>query len=76
MQMGVDLVQLSMKGEINRAVILASDSDFVYAIEKAREANVTTVLAHFPSFDINNSMISAVDEVMRLEGNNLNKITY
>ena len=76
MQMGVDLVQLSMQGVINKAILIASDSDFVYAIKKAKKANVMTVLAYFPAFEINNSMTDAVDEVIKLEGDLLNRITF
>lgn len=37
MRLGVDLVQMSMNKKINKAILIASDSDFEYAVEKVRK---------------------------------------
>ena len=76
MQIGVDIVQQSMQKKIDKVILLASDSDFVYAIQKAKEAGVKTSLAYFPSFAINDSLLDAVDEKVQLDGELLNRILF
>jgi len=44
--LAVDLVQLSVQHQIQRAVLLANDSDFVPAIQIARNAGVVVELYH------------------------------
>lgn len=75
MQIGVDIVQLSMQKKVDKIILIASDSDFVYAVEKAKEVGVTTALAYFPRFAINNSVLNAVDEVIKIEGKLLTSVT-
>ncbi len=45
--LGVDLVQLSIKDQIRTAVLLAGDSDFLPAVQVAREEGVLVHLFHF-----------------------------
>lgn len=40
MRLGIDLVQMSMKKDIEKAIVITSDSDFEYAVEKAQESGV------------------------------------
>jgi len=46
--LGVDLVQLSATKQINTAILLAGDSDFVPAIEVAKQHGVLVELWHGP----------------------------
>lgn len=48
--LGVDLVLLSAKGQITDAVVIAGDSDFLPAIEVARNEGVVLHLWHFTSY--------------------------
>ncbi|MDE1766371.1 MAG: NYN domain-containing protein [Thaumarchaeota archaeon] len=67
MKLGVDLVQLSLSGQIDKAIILASDSDFAYAIEKARDSGVVIVLAHFSESTVNEDLLKTIDEEILLD---------
>ena len=62
MRLGVDLVQMSMNKKINKAILIASDSDFEYAVEKAQEVGVTVTLAYFANSKINSKFLKTVDE--------------
>ena len=53
MKLGIDLVQMSMKKNFDVAILITGDSDFLYAVQKARESNVKIKLAHFPGSLIN-----------------------
>ncbi len=44
--LGVDLTQLSAKGQIQQAILLAGDSDFIPAIEVAKNEGVLVTLYH------------------------------
>jgi uncharacterized LabA/DUF88 family protein len=48
--LGVDLVQLSAKGQICDAVLIAGDSDFLPAVTAARNEGVLLHLWHFQSY--------------------------
>ena len=47
--LGVDMVQLAATRQINRAVLLAGDSDFVPAVEAVKYHGVLVVLWHGPN---------------------------
>lgn len=49
LMLGVDLVQLSATRQIQAAVILAGDSDFVPAVEAAKQNGVLIRLVHGPA---------------------------
>ena len=61
MKLGIDLVQMSMKGDLDTAILIAGDSDFLYAVEKAQEANAKVRLAHFPGSSINKEFQQSFD---------------
>ena len=44
--LGVDIAQLSAKGQIQQAVLVAGDSDFIPAIEVAKNEGVLVTLYH------------------------------
>lgn len=59
--LAVDLVRLSCGRMIQKAVIVTGDSDFVPAIEAAKEAGVLVTLYYSPT-SIHDELLSAVDE--------------
>lgn len=67
MLLAVDLLRLAYGGRIDRMLLLTADSDFVPAIEAARDTGVVTSLVYAPSLNVHNSLLSAVDERLRLE---------
>ena len=73
MRLGIDLVQMSMNKDIEKAIIITSDSDFEYAVEKAQEAGSKVSLAYFPSSQINSHFLQTVDERILLDDALLNK---
>ncbi|MBN2210516.1 MAG: NYN domain-containing protein [Sedimentisphaerales bacterium] len=60
--LAVDLVRLSLEHQIQRAVILAGDSDFVPAIEVARTSGVVVQLYHANNPRPHDELLSACDE--------------
>ena len=62
-----------MKKEIEKAIVIASDSDFEYAVEKAQEAGITVTLAYFPNSNINSKFLQTVDEKILLTHELLDK---
>lgn len=71
--LAVDLVRLSCGRMIGKAVIVTGDSDFVPAIEAAKEAGVLTVLYYSPS-SIHDELLSAVDESVVIDANLIKQV--
>jgi len=59
--LAVELVRLSWSGQIGYAVIVTGDSDFVPAIEAAKDAGVITAL-YYSKGTVHDELLSAVDE--------------
>jgi uncharacterized LabA/DUF88 family protein len=57
----VDLLRMSCTRVIGKAVLVTGDSDFVPAIEAAKEMGVLITLYYSPS-SIHDELLSAVDE--------------
>jgi len=76
MRLGIDLVQQSLTGQIGKVVLLANDSDYVYAIEKAKDAGVIVVLAYFPESSVNEDLLTVVDEKIKLSNEFLKNCTW
>ena len=66
MRLGIDLVQMSMKKDIDKAIIISADSDFEYAVEKAQQAGAQVALAYFNISKINSQFLQRVDEKILL----------
>jgi uncharacterized LabA/DUF88 family protein len=63
--LAVDLVRLAWRGEIQRAVIVAGDSDFIPAIADARAAGVRVALRYAPG-TVHEDLLAAVEEARAL----------
>ncbi len=50
---GVDLVQMSVKGDFDAEILTTGDGDFPHAVEKALEVSAKAKLAYFPGSPIN-----------------------
>jgi uncharacterized LabA/DUF88 family protein len=59
--MAVELVRLSWSHQIGHAIIVSGDSDFVPAIEAAKDAGVITTL-YYSKKSVHDELLSAVDE--------------
>jgi len=59
--MAVDLVRLSWGKQISKAILVTGDSDFVPAIEAAKDAGVLVQL-FYSSSSIHDELLSVVDE--------------
>lgn len=64
MMLGVDLVKMSWDKQIQRAVIMTGDSDFVYAVQAAKDAGVITQLCYSNKLPVNQSLLDVFDENM------------
>ncbi len=67
MRLGIDLVQMSMRKQIDMAIVITADSDFEYALEKAREAGVKISLAYFPGSKMNSKFLQSADNLILLD---------
>lgn len=63
--LAVDLVRLSWRGEMQRAVVVAGDSDFIPAIADARAAKVHVTLRYAPG-TVHEELLAACDEAKAL----------
>ena len=64
--LGVDLVQLAAKHQITDAMVLAGDSDFLPAIEVAKQEGVVVHLFH--GANPHNDLLTRCDERVRIDG--------
>jgi uncharacterized LabA/DUF88 family protein len=64
--LAVELVRLSWSGQIGHAVIVTGDSDFVPAIEAAKDAGVITKL-YYSRRSVHDELLSAVDERVEMD---------
>ena len=64
MMLGVDLVRMSWDKQIQKAVIMTADSDFVYAVQAAKDAGVLTQLCYSREQSVNQSLLDVFDESM------------
>jgi uncharacterized LabA/DUF88 family protein len=60
--LAVDLVKMSWSKQIDRAIILASDSDFIYAVQTAKDAGVSTQLCYSDRHPVSDLMLDVFDE--------------
>ena len=66
MMLGVDLVRMSWDKQIQRAIIMTADSDFVYAVQAAKDAGVITQLCYASDLSVNQSLLDVADESVLL----------
>ena len=64
--LAVELVRLSWSDQIQYAVIVTGDSDFVPAIEAAKDAGVITKL-YYSRSSVHDELLSAVDERFEMD---------
>ena len=71
--LSVDLVRMSWGKQIDRAILVTADSDFVPAVQAAKEAGVITKLAYSPDLPVNNELLEAFDERIEITKDLLNQ---
>jgi len=76
MMLGVDLVRMSWDKQIGKAVIMTSDSDFVYAVQAAKDAGVLTQLCYSKDLPVNSSLLDVFDESLPFTTEIINKCKY
>lgn len=76
MRLGVDMVQMSANKVIDKAILIAADGDFAYAVEKTKDAGIVTTLVTFPVDSISRELRRAVDEVVELDQATLEKCRF
>ena len=62
MMLAVDLVKMSWSKQIGRAIMLAADSDFIYAVQTAKDAGVSTRLCYSDRHPVSDLMLDVFDE--------------
>lgn len=63
--LGVDLAKMSWDKQIQKAIIITADSDFVYAIKSAKEAGISTHLWYYNGkgrWNVNRTLTDEVDD--------------
>jgi len=60
--LAVDLVKMSWDKQIQKAIVLTADSDFVYAVQAAKDAGVVTQLYYSEDLALNKSLFDVFDE--------------
>jgi len=74
--LAVDLVQLSVQHQIQRAVLLANDSDFVPAIEIARNAGTVIELYYHIPPRPHDELLQACDDRIQIDQTLVNIIRH
>lgn len=64
--MSLDIATMSYENQIQQAVIIAGDSDFIPAIKKAKDYGVITHL-YYHSSSAHNEMLDEVDELHEID---------
>ncbi|GAB4526903.1 MAG: NYN domain-containing protein [Anaerolineae bacterium] len=72
--LSIDLVHASLKGNISHAAIVAGDSDFVPAIEMARNESISVWLFHGER--LHNSLWDVADERIQLTQEFINDVLW
>ncbi|MEK6935244.1 MAG: NYN domain-containing protein [Nanoarchaeota archaeon] len=70
--MSLDIATMSYENQIQHAVIIAGDSDFIPAIKKAKDYGVITHLYYHPS-SVHNELLDEVDEIHEINKNLIDK---
>jgi len=71
----IDLVKLAMKNSIQKAILLAGDSDFVPPILEAKENDVIVKLLYYGN-TIHDELLDACDERLEITAEILNELKY
>jgi len=74
--LGVDLVKMSINKQFDTAVVITGDSDFVYAVQAAKDAGVNTKLCYSKLLRVNRSLLDVFDENIIIDQNLLNKCKF
>lgn len=69
--LSVDLVRHAAAGHIQHAILVAGDSDFIPAVQAAKESGVTMTLWHNPGVSVHQELLELVDEMHQID---INKI--
>lgn len=66
--LSVDLVKLSCKGIIDKAILITGDSDFVPAVNVAKEEGIVTILyySNAPPMYVHRELLEACDETYEI----------
>ena len=73
MKLGIDLVEISFKHEIDQIILIAADSDFQYAVQRAQKYNMKVCVAYFPDPNITKEFLNTFDEKIILTDMILNE---
>ena len=70
----IDLVRLSCRGAIDKAILVTGDSDFVPAVKTAKEEGVITILYYskVPPMYVHYELLNACDEKYEVDANIIN----
>ena len=71
--LAVDLVKMSLSKQIDRAIMLAADSDFVYAVQTAKDAGVSTRLCYSDRHPVSDLMLDVFDERLVITDDLINR---
>ncbi|MHA1731527.1 MAG: NYN domain-containing protein [Promethearchaeota archaeon] len=70
--LAVDLVKLALSRQINQAILITGDSDFVPAIQVAKDAGVLVQL-YYSRISVHNSLLDSVDEAIEISSDLINE---
>ena len=70
--LALELVRMSMKRAISRAILITGDSDFVPAINLAKDEGIEVFLAHADR--PHESLVNAVDQIIKIDHNMIQRV--
>jgi uncharacterized LabA/DUF88 family protein len=66
LMLGIDMVSLAATSKIEKAILLAGDSDFVPAVQMVKNFGVQVILWHGPSWSFHNVLWQQCDGVTKI----------
>jgi uncharacterized LabA/DUF88 family protein len=75
MALGIDMASLSVGNKIDKAIIVAGDSDFAPAVQVAKQAGVIVTLYYDSKTYVHNSLFDICDERIELTKEFLQKVS-
>ncbi|MFP4171264.1 MAG: NYN domain-containing protein [Methanomassiliicoccales archaeon] len=71
--LSVDLVKLSSTRQINRAILVTGDSDFVPAIDAAKETGVLVEVCYSPNHHVSRHLLQSCDDRFHITNDMIEK---
>ena len=71
--LAVDLVRMSWNKQIDKAIVSTGDSDFIYAVQAAKDVGIITEFYYSKELPINDELLEVFDETSIIDDKLINE---